>query len=117
MPECTTCGGHVTHEYVRVFGDNEDSIDSCRNCRASSREQDDEDVESDEVVYLEDVLGDEARQNQQSDAEAEADRERDTATTGGGVATTERGDPDDSPAESGSGGRFGLSRIRSLFAQ
>lgn len=115
MPECTICGGHVTHEYIRVFGDNENSIESCRNCRASSRGQDEEDAESEEIVYLEDVLGDKARDDQQSDAMVGADKDRDTATTSGPTATAKRDDPDDGPAGSGSGGGFVLSQIRSLF--
>lgn len=39
MPQCTTCGSHLTKDYLRVFGDNEDGVDSCVHCTASQRAQ------------------------------------------------------------------------------
>ena len=31
MPECAECGGHVTRDYVRVFG-LEGEVDGCPHC-------------------------------------------------------------------------------------
>lgn len=36
MPECSECGGHVTSDFVRVFGiDGE--IHGCPNCTANAQ--------------------------------------------------------------------------------
>jgi hypothetical protein len=32
MPACTACGNHLTTDYVRVFGDNDGTIDACPHC-------------------------------------------------------------------------------------
>ena len=32
MAECNHCGSFVTDAYARVFGDNENRVDDCRNC-------------------------------------------------------------------------------------
>lgn len=32
MPQCLTCGDHVTVQFARVFGDNEDTVHSCMGC-------------------------------------------------------------------------------------
>lgn len=37
MPECVTCGNHVTEQFARVFGDNRDVV---RHCIACSRAAD-----------------------------------------------------------------------------
>ncbi|UIP01521.1 hypothetical protein Hbl1158_15405 (plasmid) [Halobaculum sp. CBA1158] len=37
MPECVTCGSHVTERFARVFGDNRDVV---RRCIACSRAAD-----------------------------------------------------------------------------
>lgn len=29
---CLNCGGHVTEQYRRVFGDNDDQVHACPNC-------------------------------------------------------------------------------------
>lgn len=34
MVHCDRCGGYVSRDYVRVFGDNHDCVASCPNCRA-----------------------------------------------------------------------------------
>ena len=31
-PRCQNCGGHVTPQFVRVFGDNDDTVHACPNC-------------------------------------------------------------------------------------
>jgi len=35
MPNCNSCGGHVTKQFVRVFGNNEDEVYGCGNCMAT----------------------------------------------------------------------------------
>jgi len=32
MPECLDCGGHVTEQFARVFGDRDDVIHGCPEC-------------------------------------------------------------------------------------
>lgn len=32
MPRCTNCGEHVTPQFARVFGDNEDVVRQCMDC-------------------------------------------------------------------------------------
>ena len=32
MPECVTCGNHVTERFARVFGDNKDVVRRCIGC-------------------------------------------------------------------------------------
>lgn len=32
MPECVTCGNHVTERFARVFGDNRDVVRRCIGC-------------------------------------------------------------------------------------
>lgn len=32
MPECTNCGGFVTVDFARVFGDNQDQVYGCPEC-------------------------------------------------------------------------------------
>jgi hypothetical protein len=49
MATCDRCGGYVSVDYVRVFGDNEGQIETCPDCRADGSESGpspDEDEES-----------------------------------------------------------------------
>ncbi|WP_432765139.1 DUF7563 family protein [Halobaculum marinum] len=32
MPECVTCGSHVTEQFARVFGDNRNVVHRCIAC-------------------------------------------------------------------------------------
>lgn len=32
MPECVTCGNHVTEQFARVFGDNHNTVHRCIAC-------------------------------------------------------------------------------------
>jgi len=32
MPECASCGGHVTPDFVRVFGDADGDVHGCPAC-------------------------------------------------------------------------------------
>jgi DNA-directed RNA polymerase subunit RPC12/RpoP len=34
---CENCGAHVTPEFTRVFGDNEDRVYSCFECQEASK--------------------------------------------------------------------------------
>lgn len=33
MPTCNNCGGFVSAEFTRVFGNNEDEVYGCVSCR------------------------------------------------------------------------------------
>ena len=39
MTSCDRCGGYVSPDYVRVFGDNQNRIDSCPDCRTGRPER------------------------------------------------------------------------------
>jgi hypothetical protein len=32
MPECESCGAHISEKYARVCGDNDDRVSACPNC-------------------------------------------------------------------------------------
>jgi len=32
MPACDNCGGFVTRDFARVFGDNEGTVQACLEC-------------------------------------------------------------------------------------
>lgn len=32
MPECENCGGHVTPDFARVFGSNDNDVQACIEC-------------------------------------------------------------------------------------
>jgi hypothetical protein len=32
MPHCENCDGHVTEQYARVVGDNDDTVHACPAC-------------------------------------------------------------------------------------
>lgn len=36
MPTCRNCGSHVTDQFARVFGDNEDTVHSCMGCGSNA---------------------------------------------------------------------------------
>jgi len=37
MPRCTNCRSHVTVQFARVFGDNEDVVHECIDCVPNGR--------------------------------------------------------------------------------
>lgn len=37
MAECSNCGSHVTEQYVKIFGDRNDEVDTCLHCIEGSR--------------------------------------------------------------------------------
>lgn len=39
MANCDRCGGYVSADYVRVFGDNQDRIDACPDCPVGRAEE------------------------------------------------------------------------------
>lgn len=53
MAECTYCGGFVTDDYARVFGDNENRVDDCRNCPTRRPTQEEETDDGREVLLRE----------------------------------------------------------------
>ena len=32
MPQCRNCGSHVTVQFAKVFGDNQDTVHNCMSC-------------------------------------------------------------------------------------
>lgn len=32
MQQCNNCGGHVSEQFARVFGDNDDEVFACNDC-------------------------------------------------------------------------------------
>ncbi|MFB6068426.1 MAG: hypothetical protein ABEJ90_00685 [Halobacterium sp.] len=36
MPRCHNCGSHVTVQFARVFGDNDDSVHNCIDCATNA---------------------------------------------------------------------------------
>lgn len=63
MSQCETCGGFVTDNYARVFGDNDDRVHECRHCPPDATRSTDEttDGETDErQVLLRDLRGGDA---------------------------------------------------------
>lgn len=131
MSRCKRCDGFVTDNYARVFGDNDDNVFECRNCRNGRRSStSDEDEADDEQVLLRTVRGDDGPHVTDGDAATtdeapgRAESEPTPAVADGGVtAATEDGtlaasreqqaaDQDDEER-----GRFGvkrfLSRLRS----
>lgn len=37
MPNCNGCDGHVTEQYVKVFGNRDNEVEECINCASGSR--------------------------------------------------------------------------------
>lgn len=56
MSECETCGGFVTDNYARVFGDNENRVHECRHCPPDATRSTDEETDERQVL-LRDVRG------------------------------------------------------------
>ncbi len=46
MVHCNRCDGYVSRDYARVFGDNDDRVTSCPNCRAGWVDEDSTDEPS-----------------------------------------------------------------------
>jgi hypothetical protein len=87
MAECDHCGSFVTDDYARVFGDNENRVDDCRNCptvRSTSEEPGDG-----REVLLRDVRESTDRERDERAVVEERDAETDTGNDRGerGVAT------------------------------
>jgi hypothetical protein len=36
MPRCRNCENHVTEQFARVFGDNEDEVHNCIDCTSNA---------------------------------------------------------------------------------
>ncbi len=36
MPHCQNCGGHVSRQFARVLGDNDDVVHGCPDCSTTS---------------------------------------------------------------------------------
>lgn len=139
MSKCMNCGGFVTDTYARVFGDNDDNVFDCRNCRTDRRlsESDDGEEGDDEKVLLSSVRGDDAggSGNATTAADDGAVTHETFPVTDGGVAAVATGDERDGrepKAADGGGdqraddadpegrgvdddGRFGIGRLLSAL--
>jgi hypothetical protein len=118
MAECTSCGGFVTDDYVRVFGDNEGNISECRSCRARSSPSEEDDTEDadERVVLLRDVAGDDSTGEDGNESENErAAVASDTGATpeSGGTSVSSSGEAaSDAPEQGASGAESGGARER-----
>lgn len=126
-----SCGGFVTDDYARVFGDNDDNVYDCRSCRANKRpgESDASDEGDDGKVLLRSVRGDdEAYSTGRGDASTAVDPsaddgEADTGTDepapaladGGLVAGAADDDPVAVDPEADDRGRFGVEQLLSFL--
>lgn len=36
MPHCSNCDSHVTEQFARVFGDNQDQVHTCMGCGSNA---------------------------------------------------------------------------------
>lgn len=112
MAECQNCGGFVTDDYARVFGDNQNDVHDCRQCPTEREIRDAEDEEGDQVL-LRDVMTDrEEGTTARADAAGEGDAGRRSAEApGSGGGSTDR--PNAGGGEVSDG--LGLSRLRSVL--
>jgi len=122
MAECTSCGGFVTDDYVRVFGDNEGNISECRSCRAHSSPSEEDDAEDagERVVLLRDVAGDDSTGQDGNGTGSESESEgaavaSDTETTpesGGTSVSSNSATAPDAPEQGAEGAESGGARER-----
>lgn len=59
MATCNNCGGFVTDDYARVFGDNENEVGDCRNCPPEPRgdeSTDERDADRRDPVLLREII-------------------------------------------------------------
>jgi hypothetical protein len=108
MAECTYCGGFVTDDYARVFGDNENRVDDCRNCptRRPTQEEEADDDDGREVLLRE---VDETAAEDDETAAREQRESRDRAPTPG----TDRADRTDDGAKAEADGESDRGRLQS----
>jgi hypothetical protein len=110
MAECMTCGDFVSDDYARVFGNNDNEIDSCRGCRAD-RGTDQEEAEAEQPVLLRDVRGTDSNQVGRRAGVTSAAADGDEASPD---ATAEDTDADEAE-DVDTSGRFGIDSIRSTI--
>lgn len=114
MSECMSCGGFVSDDYARVFGDNQNNVFDCRSCRTDRRRSDKKKEDDDgEQVLLRSVRGaDEAysagRGRPRSTAEDDT-----TASTTDGDGAVESAWADQPSGDTDS--QSGLDRVLSVF--
>lgn len=39
MPTCNNCGSYISKDFIRVFGDNDGTINRCLNCGKQSEDE------------------------------------------------------------------------------
>ena len=96
MAECTYCGGFVTDDYARVFGDNENRVDDCRNCPTRRPTEEEDEADDGREVLLREVEGTAGEQRESSESSGRAEptptAERADADSADDVVGTERGE-------------------------
>lgn len=114
MSECKSCGGFVTDNYARVFGDNNDDVYDCRNCRTGrGRDGSAEDNGEDDgrTVLLRSVRGEDqeyvASRGAESSGASEDASSDDAIADGGRTADAADEDSTDGGAEGGETDRDG----------
>ncbi|WP_255194915.1 DUF7563 family protein [Halorarius litoreus] len=119
MSECMSCGGFVSDDYARVFGDNEDNVFDCRNCRTDRRRSAKEEEDDGEQVLLRSVRGtDEAYSTGRGSPTATTDDDTAAESAMDDDATADDGSVEPATAERPStdaGGQSGLGRLLSVF--
>lgn len=118
MSECENCGGFVTDNYARVFGDNENRVHECRHCPPDATRSTDEQTD-DRQVLLRDVRGGDTGDGSAGSRGPTADGtsadggSTDAATGAAGAGPGDAGDPDDD-AETDSRGPAGEVHVTDL---
>ena len=124
MPECVTCGGYVSPDFVRVFGDNSRVVRSCLSCHGAEPDR----VESDDqsAIEVEPVAAGSTGGDEQSTASTQRPDSLDEEGTSGDAVecevteheTTEyeTTEPETATTTTGDGNsRFGF--LRSVFSK
>jgi hypothetical protein len=118
MPECVTCGGYVSPDFVRVFGDNSRVVRSCLSCHGTEPDH----VESDDqsTVEVESVTAGSVGDDEQSATSTQhADSLDEEGTSGGAVEyeTTEYETPEPETATTTGDSSSRLGFLRSVFSK
>lgn len=119
MPECVTCGGYVSPDFVRVFGDNSRVVRSCLSCHGAEPDRVESDNQS--TVEVESVAAAPAEGDEQSTTSTQRTDSLDEEGTSGDaveceVTEYETPEPETATTTTGDGSsRFGF--LRSVFSK
>lgn len=113
MYQCKSCGGFLTEDYARVFGDNENDVYDCRHCPPDEQGRTAEESGDGEPVLLSEIRGTDAGGSTGDGGSA----------AGADAPATDAADRSESDRREGTGpgriaarsGRAGLSSFLSVF--